>query len=300
MKRFLFWFVAALAAVALIRSNHRPQTHPRPPRPFVLHHLGPDERTIRSVVSDGDRTVVVIDHSDRDEDDDRDDGVRPRRPGRVVVEGLPVPVVPGTRVDEARIEPPAPVPPAPPRPPRAPKRPKAHALVSRPVAPPRPDDATAAKKGVEGKSVKIPYPLATEERARKDARRQLEEKVAEWVAPEVPRTWKVPARYVDAMVQHVDVTPRERDYGTMYEAAIRADFAPERRAEIVAAYQHDETVEKLSWLGALLAFVLVCLAVLSGYIRADEATKGYYTNRLRLAAATGVGAAGVLLYHWLA
>jgi hypothetical protein len=42
---------------------------------------------------------------------------------------------------------------------------------------------------------------------------------------------------------------------------------------------------------------LMCLASVSGYIRADEATKGYYTNRLRMLAAAGVGAGGVLIYQ---
>ncbi len=53
-------------------------------------------------------------------------------------------------------------------------------------------------------------------------------------------------------------------------------------------------------LGGSLGFVLICLAAISGYIRADEATKGYYTNRLRLLAAAGVGAAGVIVYRMVA
>jgi hypothetical protein len=57
---------------------------------------------------------------------------------------------------------------------------------------------------------------------------------------------------------------------------------------------------RLGLLGGGLGFVLACLATVSGYIRADEATKGYYTNWLRLASATGVGAAGVLIYQMLA
>ena len=48
---------------------------------------------------------------------------------------------------------------------------------------------------------------------------------------------------------------------------------------------------------ACSAFVLICLAAVSGYIRTDEATKGYYTNRLRMLAAAGVGAAGVVIYQ---
>ncbi len=59
-------------------------------------------------------------------------------------------------------------------------------------------------------------------------------------------------------------------------------------------------MKRLVPLGALLAFVLACLAAVSGYIKADEATKGYYTTRLRLAAAAGVGAAGVALFRMLA
>jgi hypothetical protein len=53
-------------------------------------------------------------------------------------------------------------------------------------------------------------------------------------------------------------------------------------------------------LGATLVFILICLAAVSGYIRADEATKGYYTNRLRMLAAAGVGASGVIIYHMVA
>ena len=50
----------------------------------------------------------------------------------------------------------------------------------------------------------------------------------------------------------------------------------------------------------ILAFVLVCLAVVSGYIKADEATKGYYTTRLRAVAVAALGAGAALLYQWYA
>ena len=57
---------------------------------------------------------------------------------------------------------------------------------------------------------------------------------------------------------------------------------------------------RLVTLGGSLGFVLVCLASLAGYIRADEATKGYYTHWLRAIAAAGVafvltGCGGVTL-----
>jgi hypothetical protein len=59
---------------------------------------------------------------------------------------------------------------------------------------------------------------------------------------------------------------------------------------LVEAYDRELVRHRLATLGGTLAFVLICLAAISGYIRADEATKGYYTNRLRMLAAAGVGA----------
>jgi hypothetical protein len=310
MKRFLFWFLVALAAVALIRSHRRhervyePRTLIIHEAPDGVHRVGPAGRKVISIDHRG-RKVVTTDESGEvvseimfDGGDGRNDGFSPQGPARVEVDGLPVPVVPGTRVDQARIEPPAP--PKAPRPPKAPKPPKPaevkvrvrpFARASRPAPVPvtRPEDQRTVRGQIS----------ATEDRARNDARAQLVRQVAEWVAPEVPKGWKVPGRLVDGLVREVRVAPRVRDYGTLYEATMLADFSTQRRAEIVGAYRHEQTVQKLTLLGGLLAFVLVCLAVLSGYIRADEATKGYYTTRLRLAAATGVGAAGVLIYQWL-
>ena len=105
---------------------------------------------------------------------------------------------------------------------------------------------------------------------------------------------------VDGMIQEIIVIPHERDYGTVYEATLKVNVSPAMRARLVAAYHREQVMERLAVLGAVLAFVLVLLAAVSGYIRADEVTKGYYTNRLRLAAAAGVGAAGLAIYRWLA
>ncbi len=90
------------------------------------------------------------------------------------------------------------------------------------------------------------------------------------------------------------------DLYTLYRAGARLDFSPARRAQVVALYEHDLVRERMLKGGGVLAFVLFVLAVLAGYIRADESTKGYYTNRLRMLAAAGVGAAGVVAYRLLA
>ena len=142
---------------------------------------------------------------------------------------------------------------------------------------------------------------ATEDRAREEARKELDRNVTEWLeASSVPRSWKPPARQIDGMILETKVKPIVKDYGTLYEAELRVDVSPERRASLVAAYHRQLVHGRLVLLGGTLAFFLTCLAAISGYIRADEATKGYYTNRLRLLAAAGVGAAGVLIYQMVA
>ena len=101
------------------------------------------------------------------------------------------------------------------------------------------------------------------------------------------------------MVLDTQIQPVVKEYGTLYEATLRADFSPARRDKIVRVYERELVARRLALLGGVLGFVLVCLGALAGYIQADEATKGYYTNRLRLAAAAGVGAAGVAIYQIL-
>ena len=108
------------------------------------------------------------------------------------------------------------------------------------------------------------------------------------------------ASYVQPVAESLsDVSKDLDDLYTLYRAGARLDFSPARRAEVLAVYEHDLVRERLVKGGALLGFVLFVLAVLAGYIRTDESTKGYYTNRLRMLAAAGVGAAGVVVYRML-
>ncbi|HEX8203484.1 MAG TPA: hypothetical protein VF590_23615 [Isosphaeraceae bacterium] len=146
------------------------------------------------------------------------------------------------------------------------------------------------------------------ERALHDAHQQLEQVVRDWLALDgVPPDWTVPGPLLERLIraEHVepvlrdDLGPELDDYKVLYQAAYRVDFAPQRKAAILAAYEQDLVRTRLGWLVGFALFVLACLAALAGYIRADEATQGYYTNRLRLAAAAGVGAAGVAVYHLL-
>ena len=142
---------------------------------------------------------------------------------------------------------------------------------------------------------------ATKERAVADARRQLRDEVASWLDPEVPRSWTPPVRMLDAMIlDEPQLKPIQKDYGELFEATLTVDASSQRRTALIEVYNRQLVERRMATLGATLAFILICLAAVSGYIRADEATKGYYTNRLRMLAAAGVGASGVIIYHMVA
>jgi hypothetical protein len=222
-----------------------------------------------------DRDTGPADVVARDEDARREArGARDH--DREWVEGVPVPIVSETRVTEAEVEAP---------------RTYRSARSLRPI--PRKSIATAEARKIVGQL------SATEPRAVDDARVQLGRAADDWLAPDVPRSWKAPSKLIDAMVLDTQIRPVVKDYGTLYEATLRADFSPDRRDKIVRVYERELVARRLALLGGVLGFVLVCLAALAGYIQADEATKGYYTNRLRLVAAAGVGAGGVAIYRIL-
>ena len=187
------------------------------------------------------------------------------------------------------------------------------------------EEEAKARPDASGQRVLVGRLSASEERARQDLRKAVEREVADWLAADAPPTWKPPARAIDAMVRgaHVQQVTRSLkpstgefapeaeapptadmpgldDLYTLYRAGQLVDFSPARRARLVEMYHHDLATWRMQRLGGGLALALVGLVMLTGYIRADEATKGYYTNRLRLAAAVGLGAAGVAAYRMLA
>jgi hypothetical protein len=87
---------------------------------------------------------------------------------------------------------------------------------------------------------------------------------------------------------------------TLYRSGQQLDFSTGRKAQIVGMYHQDLANRRLQRIGGGLVLALAALAVFSGYIKADEATKGYYTKRLRVLAAAGLGVAGAVAYRILA
>ncbi len=148
---------------------------------------------------------------------------------------------------------------------------------------------------------------ASEDRARLDLRKTVNHEIADWLAADIPMTWTPPQKLVDRMMLGTYVQTVTRSFGPkpgeltaevpgterciarssttctpLYRAGQKLDFSATRRAEFVEAYQRDVASLRMRKSGSVIAVVLACLAVISLYVRADEATKGYYTNRLRL------------------
>jgi hypothetical protein len=242
------------------------------------------------------------------------------------VDDIPVPIVPGTRVADVRIQPPAPPelpehplaeappePPVPPSPPAGPgpiehREPHQHPRASQPPALPWHHQPPTIVDGVQTRDI-TGLISATKERAVAEARKQLEADVAGWIEEAgVPRDWTPSPRLIDAMIREtkIETVVKEDDalykkYGhPLYVARLWVDASPASRATFVDAYHQQRVRQRLILFGGGLGFLLVCLGAVAGYIRADEATRGYYTNRLRLLAAAGVGAAGAAIYHMVA
>ncbi len=141
----------------------------------------------------------------------------------------------------------------------------------------------------------------TEDRALADLKAKVTGKIAGWLAEaNVPADWQPPQSLIDSTTAaKPHVAAEEKEYGTMYLASVPLNLSRPMKERFVAEYHRHVAGQRLGILGGGLAFILACLGIGVGYVRTDEATKGYYTNRLRLLAAAGVGAAGVVLYQWI-
>ena len=61
------------------------------------------------------------------------------------------------------------------------------------------------------------------------------------------------------MVLETRIKPVVKDYGTLYEAELKFDDSPQRRARLVDVYNRELVERRLITLGGTLTFVLICL-----------------------------------------
>ncbi len=219
----------------------------------------------------------------------------------------------------------APVPPRPPAPPRTKGRapqPTQAPVQAQPATPaetkitpdwfPRTseEEAAAAKGDSRGYRALVSGLASSESKARNELHQKIERDVTQWIAGDVAIGWKPSTSTVDSLIRATYVKPVIEDTGaiskdldelvTLYRAGAMVDFSKPAREQVINSYNREIVRDRTIKVGSILTFILVVLAALSSYIRADEATKGYYTNRLRVLTAAGVGAAGVVLYRFLA
>ena len=89
----------------------------------------------------------------------------------------------------------------------------------------------------------------------------------------------------------------ERELGVaLFSRSKRRVELTEEYLDVVATHvRHDRVRERQGMLARVLAGLVVVLLVTAGYLRLDEASGGYFTRALRLAALAVVALAALLL-----
>ena len=306
MKRLAFWIIVGLVAINVVsrresraRDDRRHRQMPTRTQVIVTNYDSSDD-------DDSDGTSIVIKRNKAPKPAEPPQAPElPRAPGVLRAPEAPkAPRIPGKRVKKATPKPPT------------------LADSNRPMPEWFPRDrvqeAELAKPDRQGRRVLVGPLSASREEARQATLVKLRREVADWISVDVPASWPVADADLDALVRDSYVQPVLFDLEhaglglamgaastsagtdniyTIYKGAELVDFSDASRDRLVHVYQKQLVRGRMLKGGGILAFALVCLASVAGYIRADEATKGYYTRRLKLVSMVGVGAAGFALYR---
>jgi hypothetical protein len=133
-----------------------------------------------------------------------------------------------------------------------------------------------------------------------EARRQLEEAVKTAADEYVNHHLGAPkaAQYI-----RFEVTPtktyEERphfSFGPMYQSHALLQFDESFRRQVEQDWKEAVTLSRLVKTGLSGGAIFILLAVVFGYLKADNATRGFYTRRLRFGAATMILAVAAAVY----
>jgi hypothetical protein len=121
------------------------------------------------------------------------------------------------------------------------------------------------------------------------------------VAPPIKRSWETPTWMVQDYLlrEPVFIEEVEWTYGPMYRAHLLLDLSPEKRDVLLKKWHEAVVRERLGHIGVGLVFVLICLATLLGYLRLDDATRGYYSRWLFSGALAIVAGSAAAIYTWI-
>jgi hypothetical protein len=142
----------------------------------------------------------------------------------------------------------------------------------------------------------------THDKAKQRAEEKAWEKVCEYLArQEPPIHWRPDVNWVtNNLVKGPSPAKLVEmgDLGKAYEQTLTVKVEPKDYQKLVEQDRQELMRQRQLLLARILAGVVALLVAVVGYLRLDEATKGYYTLWLRLGALAlvgGVGAALVLL-----
>lgn len=134
------------------------------------------------------------------------------------------------------------------------------------------------------------------------------EELARYLRNQTPRLTRLPSdEYIEAHLvkdrQIMTVKPSENpDHAGEYQVTLNLGVTDKDYDQLVMEerrLQEEERQgrihERMLGLGKLLAIVVAGLGAVAGYFRLEEATKGYYTTWLRIAAVGFVTAVGLML-----
>jgi hypothetical protein len=116
--------------------------------------------------------------------------------------------------------------------------------------------------------------------------------------------WGASSRLVqDRLVREEFVEKVDWSYGPelgpVYRAYMLLELSPENRDLLVREWDQSIRQRRLGQIGGGFGFVVVCLLTVLGFLRLDDATRGYYTPWLMTGAGALVAGTGAALYTLL-
>lgn len=123
-----------------------------------------------------------------------------------------------------------------------------------------------------------------------DAQHHALEQARTWMASEVPLGWAPDADHAVELLQREMVTfdePREVELprsGLMKVVTAHLTITKRQAEEILQRVRQERSAERSKVLARVLAGLVGLLLVAGGYLRLEEATRGYYTMGLRAVA----------------
>jgi hypothetical protein len=140
----------------------------------------------------------------------------------------------------------------------------------------------------------------TEDRATERAREKAWEQVCDYLTRlDPPVHWRPDVNWVDNNLVKSRPPAKQvelEDLGKGYERQLLVKVEAKERREMMEHDRQETMRQRQLLLARILAGVVALLVAVVGYLRLDEATKGYYTLWLRLGALGLVGGVGAVLW----